>query len=627
MHRWPALLFLVACGPNADPVTDTVDDSDGEPTVDLVSRCDELGLPTRAMNTTGPFGLVENSLADDFTVQTLDGPWTLSENWTGCDGYIFVNYHPDESYSQLLAASDVEDLLAEMPRNIHLFFMSYDEGNEEADAKMWRKLFKGPVRRLEDEEEASWEGRLHYVTESAWTAGWIGDSLQNFAAFHFGIDALQRVREISSIGDQYDGWSPELRALGFEGRSWNYELSLQDRLDKEPDVTLVPVLTAEDVGGGIFEVPLPADMSAFDTMDVDLRWTCGNTLDRTCGEWDYTSRIYVCDEPANPNTSASTPCQPHLLEVMGSCFGDGVDTGIGCRTMDTCAADVAAADTGAEPGDAYTCEGYQAELPADTLPASCVQPDGMMDDSRQQVCNADGTGFDDVNCPCDTEMGRWITSYSDGGRWVTDLSPSLAFLNGGGPKRLSMAFGYPYLTDLTLRLSDQGKGGVPVEAHPLWTGGGFNLSYNQSKLPIVVAIPADAQRVELFALLSGHGWGADRENCAEFCNHQHHVTVGGETFVRDHPVAGSSEGCIEQLEDGTTPNQGGTWRTGRGGWCPGKDVTPWIVDVTNHVTPGQTATISYEALFDGAPYDPVASGSGQGFGAQIELRSWLVISK
>ncbi len=75
---------------------------------------------------------------------------------------------------------------------------------------------------------------------------------------------------------------------------------------------------------------------------------------------------------------------------------------------------------------------------------------------------------------------------------------------------------------------------------------------------------------------------------------------------------------------GTVPNQFGTWTFGRGGWCPGKDVVPFVGDVSDHVTPGQDVTISYKSLFKNAPYDPVFSDSGSGFQANINMQSWLV---
>jgi hypothetical protein len=65
------------------------------------------------------------------------------------------------------------------------------------------------------------------------------------------------------------------------------------------------------------------------------------------------------------------------------------------------------------------------------------------------------------------------------------------------------------------------------------------------------------------------------------------------------------------------PNQGGTWWFGRGGWCPGQQVDPWVVDVTADVTPGETVTLSYEGKLNGnTPPDNAG---------KIRMNSWLVI--
>ena len=42
----------------------------------------------------------------------------------------------------------------------------------------------------------------------------------------------------------------------------------------------------------------------------------------------------------------------------------------------------------------------------------------------------------------------------------------------------------------------------------------------------MIHLPADAVRVELVSVISGHG-GATPGNCAEFCNTTHHYFVNG----------------------------------------------------------------------------------------------------
>ena len=45
------------------------------------------------------------------------------------------------------------------------------------------------------------------------------------------------------------------------------------------------------------------------------------------------------------------------------------------------------------------------------------------------------------------------------------------------------------------------------------------------------------------AFVTGHGWGQDAENCAEFCDVTHEVAVNSNPeHVLSHPLAGTSEG-------------------------------------------------------------------------------------
>jgi hypothetical protein len=96
--------------------------------------------------------------------------------------------------------------------------------------------------------------------------------------------------------------------------------------------------------------------------------------------------------------------------------------------------------------------------------------------------------------------------------------------------------------------------------------------------------------------------------------------------VKEHPWAAIGTGCAEQIEEGTVPNQYGTWPLGRGGWCPGKDVPAWRVDVTAAIDAGGDSVISYQSRYDGAPYVPVPVTSGStGFAGRIDMASWLVL--
>ncbi len=207
---------------------------------------------------------------------------------------------------------------------------------------------------------------------------------------------------------------------------------------------------------------------------------------------------------------------------------------------------------------------------------------------------------------CTTEIARWITAYWREGRWVTDISGMLPFLKKGGPTHLKWhASGQwdprrtDYTVSLSLRLSNRQKGMRPVEAVPLWNGGSWNAGYDAAHPARQVTVPAGTKKVDLYTLITGHG-GSSNGNCAEFCNHEHKFTINGKPHLRSFPGAQAALGCANEGK-GVVPNQHGTWYFGRGGWCPGHDVAPWIVDVTSEAKIGQSNDLGYTTAFGGSP--------------------------
>jgi len=218
------------------------------------------------------------------------------------------------------------------------------------------------------------------------------------------------------------------------------------------------------------------------------------------------------------------------------------------------------------------------------------------------------------------EIARFITTYHREGRYLVDATPMLVHLLDGGQRQIRFEVSPPwnpqaYLTKMDFRFSTQGRAEKPREATFLFAGGDFNSTYNDAYAPVDVPIPATATKVELWAIITGHGGATN--NCAEFCNHQHAFTVGSSTYTKVHDVAGTDQGCMPEVDDGMVPNQGGTWWFGRGGWCPGQQVDPWVMDVTGDVTPGQPVTVSYQGLFNGTT-PPDDAGN-------IVMTSYLVV--
>jgi hypothetical protein len=208
------------------------------------------------------------------------------------------------------------------------------------------------------------------------------------------------------------------------------------------------------------------------------------------------------------------------------------------------------------------------------------------------------------------ELARFITAYQRETHWVADVTPLLGLVEAGEKVTLRWDFApswntQPTDTRMTLRWSSAGRGARPFEVVHLFGGGGFGSTYNTERPPVTVPIPEGVVHAELRTLVTGHGSAANQ--CAEFCAHVHTLEIGGKTFRRGFPEAGTPIGCVAEVSQGMTPNQGGTWWFGRGGWCPGAPVAPWVVDVTELVVPGQDAVIAYRGELGGrAPPD----GSG-----------------
>jgi hypothetical protein len=119
-------------------------------------------------------------------------------------------------------------------------------------------------------------------------------------------------------------------------------------------------------------------------------------------------------------------------------------------------------------------------------------------------------------------------------------------------------------------------------------------------------------------VISGHGQ-VDPGNCAEFCVTSHHFYVNDTENEVRLSDAGSAQGCMDQTNEGTVPNQYGTWWYGRSNWCPGREVEVKTIDITDQLDLGAENTFVYEGYYGGSPY---TAG-----GANIRLASWITIHR
>ncbi|NUP07467.1 MAG: hypothetical protein HOW73_15565 [Polyangiaceae bacterium] len=196
------------------------------------------------------------------------------------------------------------------------------------------------------------------------------------------------------------------------------------------------------------------------------------------------------------------------------------------------------------------------------------------------------------------ELARFITPFHVKAAWdidVTDLRPLLSgTVTLRGFIDTWVGPGSPYGDGWLLTASFEMTGGVPekrpVAVIPVWNRTSVIYGDPAKAIPgqvpaAEVTLPAGASSFALRSLITGHGQG-NADNCAEFCDREHTLTVG----TAAHTQLVWRDDC----ETTAAPNQQGTWQYPRAGWCPGADVLPWIVDVTADISGGGSATFGYD---------------------------------
>ena len=169
--------------------------------------------------------------------------------------------------------------------------------------------------------------------------------------------------------------------------------------------------------------------------------------------------------------------------------------------------------------------------------------------------------------------------------WLTDIS-FLFMLNDGEERRFKYAGANKGDLTMTFLFSNWGSGTRAVDGTYAFSGGQFDGTYNNEsryQRQLNFTVPSYATSVEIVATITGHGFNQDTANCAEFCDHEHHYTMGTHTAYEWHPIVYDREGCENEVRNGVVANQFGSWPFGRAGWCAGQDVKQWTYNITDWV--------------------------------------------
>ncbi|XP_012731467.2 uncharacterized protein si:dkey-256h2.1 isoform X2 [Fundulus heteroclitus] len=221
---------------------------------------------------------------------------------------------------------------------------------------------------------------------------------------------------------------------------------------------------------------------------------------------------------------------------------------------------------------------------------------------------------DPMSPHCNVELGRWITAFRRGsGHWLTDVSPLIPLLDSNKCTftMKTAPWAMPWVVSLNLRFSVSNQTGEdfgklrPFRVTSMYSGGTFDKNYNKRYQPTKFPVPSSTKKVELYAVITGHG--SDENGCGEFCVTSHHFLINAvHNNTHRFDSAGTALGCTMRVKEGAVPNEHGTWLYGRGGWCDGLQVDPWRIDITKQLNMSdfESNTIVYFGFFNGQDPNP-----------------------
>lgn len=194
----------------------------------------------------------------------------------------------------------------------------------------------------------------------------------------------------------------------------------------------------------------------------------------------------------------------------------------------------------------------------------------------------------------DVEVVRFITPYGGRGDYEVDVTQLAPLLRGSRTFRAHIdTWTSPaWRIDVALRYTAVARYDDATWAAPLY----FTDSFNRQSMPsgdsVTVEIPPGLARVVLRYLSTGHC--TDGTDADEFVSKANVIAVDGVVVARLHPwrddcrqFRGRNPYCARWTD--------GSWSSdySRSGWCPGVEVAPVELDLTDHLARGRH-TVRFE---------------------------------
>ncbi len=187
------------------------------------------------------------------------------------------------------------------------------------------------------------------------------------------------------------------------------------------------------------------------------------------------------------------------------------------------------------------------------------------------------------------EIMSFVTPYGinldlgmEGKTWLVDVTDYLPILSGS--KRMTVERGGQWQEDMDIKfLFIVGTPSRDVlDINQLWRAdskGYTDIIADRAFEPRDVAIHPNGKQFKIRSTITGHG------QQGEFTPRYHFLNINGNEEFN----------WRNWTECSTNPiyPQGGTWIYDRAGWCPGQASDLYEYDITEFVTPGETANIDY----------------------------------